>query len=87
VTNDGICVKYEPATAKELWALPFSEYKTLCIINTDQLYQLTHYWYPCMSFFSPFHSIHHQGQMMAFLTNMNTSNSKIIVGIAATDFL
>ena len=57
-----------------LWALHqrhFSEYRTLHMINKDQLYHLTHCLHPymCFSFHCDF--IHHKCQMMPSVTNMD----------------
>jgi hypothetical protein len=48
VTNDGLSVKSEDATAKYWFGIvlmAFSENKALSMLNTDQLYHLTHCWY------------------------------------------
>jgi hypothetical protein len=88
VANDGLWVKWEQATAKQWWTLqqpPNCEFRTWIMINIYQLHHLKISWYSQMCFFSHFDSINHKWQMMAYgICEIETSNSKTVVGIAAT---
>jgi hypothetical protein len=69
VANDGMWVKWEQATAKQWWTLqqpPNIKFRTLIMINIDQLHLFKKSWYSHMCFSSNFASIPHQWQMMAY---------------------
>jgi hypothetical protein len=76
VTNDGLGGQIWTCNSKII----VGEASTaLCMIHIEQLFHLTHCWYPYMFMFSPFHSICHQWQMRWPLptTNMNMQQQKI----------
>jgi hypothetical protein len=80
--NDGICVTYQQATAKQCLAfeqLPNCEFMTSIMINTDQLHHMTHLCYTYICFFTHFDLIPHQWQIMASRLNSNKQQQNSVV--------
>jgi hypothetical protein len=61
----GVTNRQEQATVKQWFTWqqgPFCVYRKWSVININQLYHLTHCWYPYIYFFNHFDSIHQEQQ-------------------------